>query len=203
MGKDPTKIIFLIPDYFENLGIEEQSTIISGKTLGNSFILGHPTNGVLGTAVAVGGGQIVLGESGRVETRNRIVNLNKRYPEHFRTTEFKGSPTTADWNITLFRLAMNQETNHLKAYNTVATFTPIARNNGTATTISITAKETVWGNDIIRYFIQTDSNDWQETNINEEVPLNQFGSDIKVRIVFLGSGGKDTYIEDLYIDYSG
>src|SRR3990167_5587772 len=42
-------------------GISANQTLISGS---NSFILGHEINGVLGVATGLGGGQIVLGQSG-------------------------------------------------------------------------------------------------------------------------------------------
>jgi len=43
--------------------------VISGS---NSFILGHPTNGKLGVATGLGGGQIVLGQSGANVTTELI-----------------------------------------------------------------------------------------------------------------------------------
>lgn len=43
----------------KNIVVKQTST--SGS---NSFIWGHPTNGVLGIANGLGGGQIVLGQSG-------------------------------------------------------------------------------------------------------------------------------------------
>ena len=57
--------------YIENLKIKQRNFVVkqlltSGS---NSFILGHPVNGILGVATGLGGGQIVLGQSGtNIET---------------------------------------------------------------------------------------------------------------------------------------
>lgn len=39
----------------------------------NSFILGHPVNGVLGVANGLGGGQIVLGDDGNIGSATEVV----------------------------------------------------------------------------------------------------------------------------------
>ena len=61
--------------------------VISGS---NSFILGHPTNGKLGVATGLGGGQIVLGQSGS----NVTTELIKRSYEWGTKNEFdRGTKT--------------------------------------------------------------------------------------------------------------
>jgi len=91
----------------ELIQIEENSTVIKTNTIGHSFILGHPTNGVLGTANGVDGEQIVLGEAGRSgETVVRVVNPNNTFREHFRDDDFidtgnsTGSLNTTDKSAT-------------------------------------------------------------------------------------------------------
>lgn len=62
---------FLIPFlYVEGIKIKQRNFVVSQEILvsSNSFILGHPVNGKLGIATGLGGGQIVLGQSGTTQT---------------------------------------------------------------------------------------------------------------------------------------
>jgi len=64
--------------YTENLKIKQRNFVIS-QTLSsssNSLILGHSINGKLGVANGLGGGQIVLGQSGDAST---IEIIRRRY----------------------------------------------------------------------------------------------------------------------------
>ena len=51
--------------YVENPKIKLKNLIVTKKSIGssNSFILGHPINGILGTANGIGGSQILLGST--------------------------------------------------------------------------------------------------------------------------------------------
>jgi hypothetical protein len=62
-----------IPNIFgENLMAWEEPHIIYDQDINNSFILGHSVNGVLGTATALGGGQVVLGDTDNYQTLLRV-----------------------------------------------------------------------------------------------------------------------------------
>src|SRR3990167_7618909 len=52
--------------YIENTKLKLRGVQISQKSISgsNSLIAGHPTNGIVGVAVGLGGGQIVVGQSG-------------------------------------------------------------------------------------------------------------------------------------------
>ena len=69
-------------------GISVKQNLLTGS---NSFILGHPTNGKLGIANGLGGGQIVLGQSGT----SQITDLVKRSYE-WRTKEDFEKGTKSD-----------------------------------------------------------------------------------------------------------
>ena len=62
--------------YIEGKKLKLRNIQISQNTISgsNSFILGHPINGRLGVATGLGGGQIVLGQSGS----NIVIDLMKR-----------------------------------------------------------------------------------------------------------------------------
>lgn len=203
LGNDPDTFPVLNADYTETLGLEEGPTVISTQTLGNAWIVGSSTNGLVGTNTGTqGGGQQVVGSNGRTTTVQRVVNPNRVFHEHFRDETFKASPTTAIWDTTNFRLAL--DTSGVGPTKVrVATFSSISLNNGTVTKALLSCTETIWGEDTIRYFIRTStSNDWEEVTNGEEYTFTNVGSDIQLRIVFTGNGGNDTYIEDLNVTMS-
>ena len=205
LGQDPDIIGVLNANWWEELGIEEQSTRAFTMTLGNSWIVGSSTNGIVGTNTAtMGGGQQVVGEDGRVTTLQRVVNPNKRYNEHFRDEDFKSTPFTADWNTTSYRLACNTATSHAAAYNTVATSGRIAYNDGEVARAVITSDETKYGGDIIKYFLTNDGGTtWKEFTKGVEGIFTGLGNeDLRFRIVFLGNGGASTYVENVRVSYS-
>ena len=85
---------------------------ISGS---NSFIFGHPTNGKFGTATALGGGQIVFGQSGI----NVSIELMKRAYEWKTKDDFeKGTIQNLDTsqgflqlgNVTLKNMLLEHKT---------------------------------------------------------------------------------------------
>jgi len=207
LGNDPETVFFLNADYDEEVGIDELSTIASTKTLGDAWIVGTATNGLVGVNTGtVGGGQQVVGGSGRIETIQRIVNPNDLFREHFTDEIFKdtGAPNTANWDTTNLRLAMSDSSDHSKAYNTTATTSQIFKNEQTVLTATLFADETKWNhNDLIKYFLSADGGEnWQEFELGVEQTLLIKGEDLRVKIVFFGNGAKDTYIENLQVKYT-
>ncbi len=207
LGNDPDVTFFLNTDYSESIGIEENSTTISGESLGNSWIVGSPTNGIVGTNLSTeGGGQQVVGSSGRALAIIRVVNPNNIFREHFRDTDFKDSPTTADWDTTNFRIAMTTATSKKRAYTpTVATFKSIFLNQETITKVTIDTDETKWGNDVIKYYFSSDGGregSWEEVTMGIEHTFKVQGADLRLRIVFSGNGANQTYLENIRISYT-
>lgn len=194
LGRNPPVFPTLVSGFDETLALEEGPTKTETNSIGTSFILGHPVNGVLGTST--------LGEAGRVLVLVRIVNPNRIFHEHFRTTLYKGVPFTADWNTTLFRLAMTTETSKAQLYNKVATFTSIAFNDGTVVRATVVCTETKFANDLIRYFMRTDpSNDWEEVTKGVEHNFTNAGVNLQLRVIMIGNGANETFLEDLDVAY--
>jgi len=68
------------------------NVITKTKTLGNAWIVGSSTNGIVGTNTGTqGGGQQVVGGDGRVETVRYVNNPNNIFQEFFNTTRFIGT----------------------------------------------------------------------------------------------------------------
>jgi hypothetical protein len=190
----------------ETIYIEENATKITTQTLGHSMVLGHSVNGKLGVVnLGVDGQQVVLGEANQVTTLVAVTSPNNTFREHFRDTTFQdgSAPNTANWDTTLFRLAMHTSGNHATIYNTIATSAEIALNDGTIVQATLTSTETKFGNDTIRYFLSADGgSNWEEVTAGTLHTFTNQGTDLRCRILMLGSGGKDTYITFLRVEYT-
>ncbi len=94
IGIEPdTQIIPYI--YIERVKVKLRSVSLKATSQNgsNSFILGHPVNGILGVATALGGSQIVLGAT----TDPITVELIKRSYEWTNKNEFeRGTKTNLD-----------------------------------------------------------------------------------------------------------
>lgn len=198
LGKPPEHLTVGVWEYFEDISIDELSTVVKLNSLGSSFILGHPTNGVLGTSA--------LGESGRVLTTYTITNPNLVFRERFHDDYFKDSTATntSDWNTTIKRLRMSSSSNHASIYNTITTSSSIAYNDGIITSATFNANENKWNaGDQIIYFLSADGGTtWEEIQNNTVHTFTVTGTDLRFKIVFIGNGGTETYIDYVRIEYS-
>lgn len=173
-------------------------------TLGHSFILGSAGNGVLGVNTGTEDGeQQVLGEAGRVETVVRVVNPGLTMIERFEFTTFKdASNTTADWDTSNSRLAMSSSGDHMVAYNTVATSLSVFLNVEDVVSVTLTADETVYGSDQILYYLSANGGGaWEEVTNGTAHTFVNSDNDLRFKVVFIGNGGADTYIENLQVVY--
>jgi len=84
----------------DTIVLEEGPTIVKTQDIGNSFIIGHSTNGVLGDTTGGGGEQIILGDDSGVEVFKSVSSPNNTFREHFRFTDFEDSSGTATWDTT-------------------------------------------------------------------------------------------------------
>ena len=73
--------------YIEGIKAKIRNVQISQNTISgsNSFIFGHPVNGKFGVATALGGGQIVFGQSGS----NIVIELMRRSYEWKSKVDFE------------------------------------------------------------------------------------------------------------------
>jgi len=138
---------------------------------------------------------IILGGAG---------DATQHFIERFGNTTYQASPTTANWDTTNLRLAMDTSDNHSTAYNTVATFSNISDVTDNIISATLTCTETKWNpNDVIKYFLSANGgSDWEEVTRGTAYTFTNVGNDLRARILFLGNGGVDTYIEDLEVRYT-
>lgn len=205
LGRPENKNI-IVKRFSQDVVVEANTVTMKKNYDGHSFILGHTTNGVLGTANGIDGSQIVLGEANRSIVLHRVFNPTDVYREHFRDTNFQDTdePNTADWDTTNFRLAMSTSANHATVYNTIAQSESIRYNDGTTITATLSCTETKWNPaDLIKYYLTANGGaTWEVVTKNTQHTFTVTGTDLKYRVIFFGNGGKDTYIEDLQVSYT-
>jgi len=95
----PEEAGFFVKKTEEIIIVEEGPVRITRNVIGNSWIVGSSTNGIVGTNTSTqGGGQQVVGSSGRSDVVEYVVAPNDRHVERFTTTNFKDTgSTTATW----------------------------------------------------------------------------------------------------------
>lgn len=84
----------------ENLYLEQGSTSISKRTLGNAWIVGSSTNGIVGPNTNTqNGSQQVVGGAGRLDILQFVLNPDDKYIERFQNTLFFDSASsTGSWS---------------------------------------------------------------------------------------------------------
>ena len=64
---------------------------------------------------------------------------------------------------------------------------------------TLTADETLFTGDIVRYYLQVDGTNFEEVTAETLHTFTNTGQELKDRIVFIGVGGSSTYIENLKV----
>ena len=99
LGNDPSVFQILMNDFDEELIIEDLACKLSTKGQGSVWIVGSPTNAIVGAWTGTAsGGQLTVGPTGQADTELvKIINPNNTFKEYFLDDEFKGTGTTAAW----------------------------------------------------------------------------------------------------------
>lgn len=202
---DDTRNLVLIGPFKEKLVVDPGPTLVIEGDIGDAFILGHSTNGVLGVANGTDGTQITLGDGKKgSDVWVRVVNPNKTFKEYFRFNTFhESSVGTANWDVNNHRLAMDTNPSHMSARATFAETKWIFANIQNVITARVTCDETIWGSDVITYLLSADDgNTWEEVELNTTHTFTTTGQYLIMRVVFIGQGGPDTYIKNLRVKYT-
>ena len=206
-ARDSTRDIILDRNN-EQVLMEENSTIITGDSIGHSWICGSASNSIVGVNLNTEDGQQqVVGSAGRITTVMRVLNPNNTFREHFRDNTFLDTDenNTANWNTTLYRLAMTTATDKKRAYMTMAVSRRIWFDAKICTRATFNADETLWGNDDVKYYLSADDGkegSWEEVKLGIEHTFATQGNKLKFRVLFSGNGANETYIENIRISYT-
>jgi len=151
------------------------------KTLGNSWIVGSSTNGLVGTNTSTeGGGQQVVGASGRVSTTQRVTNVGNSMRERFNFTTFEDTGvTTADWADTVGLLKMTN--------TEIAQSESVALNTGTITqaTMTVTFDAGVIGDLTLQ--LAADGSTFETVTNGTLHSFTATGTDLKFKITASGT----------------
>lgn len=173
----------------ETVKVEEGATKTTTISLGDSWIVGSATNAIVGTNTGTeGGGQQVVGASGRVTTVKSISSPGKRFPERFNTTTFEDTGvTTADWADTTGSLIMTN--------TEIAQSLSVAFADGTITTANmiVTLSAGVIGDLTIQLSADGGSNFENVTNGTTHSFTNT-GTDLKFKLTATGNVTVDSVI---------
>lgn len=166
----------------EKVQLEEQATVIEDNTYGNAWIVGSSTNGLVGTNTGTdGGGQQVVGGSGRTRTTLAVLNPNNTFRERFVDTTFENSgSTTADWADTAGQIAFTN--------TEVAVSNEVALANGTISTATITA--TLSSGVITDLAFELTANggsNWENVTHATQHNFTNTGTDLRFRITASGT----------------
>ena len=78
----------------------------------------------------------------------------------------------------------------------------VAYNDGTITRATLIANEITVGNDSFAYLLSADGGtNWEQVTNGVEHVFANTGTDLKFRIIGVGTGGANTYIDYLEIKY--
>ena len=171
----------------EKLVLKELATRVSTRTIGDSFILGHSTNGTLGSS-----NSNVLGDDRGAITVIRVVNPNNTFQEYFRTDTFKGASTTADWDTTNHWLEI--------AHNETCILSSIYKNNDTIYTITITMESDDDVTDLLIFLSANGGSNYEAVIHNTKHTFSNTGTDL--RILLGNTSGSTITITKVKVTYN-
>lgn len=172
-----------------------RQVLTTTATAPDVFILGHSSYGRLGTDK--------LGDAGMSsEVQVIMMQYNNTLVEEFIDNDFKGSGT-AYWDTTNGRLCMSSGSMHLPALSEQEIGVFFQDPTLQIQTINLTATEVKWNpTDSIRYYISTNNrSSWVEITPGTTLTLTP-GLTAWLKVVFLGNGNIDTYVDDLTAVYT-
>jgi len=158
-------------------------------------IFDDDTNGILGT-------NQLNSYTGDGFVTSQVIQHNGIYVEDFHDTDFKDTTLdTGYWDTTNKRLAMTSSTDQTQVYNTINQSEYIFKNLTTPITkAKLTGDETKFGNDTVLYYLSNDGkNTWEPVTNNVSHTFTNSGLSINWRILFVGNGANQTYIENLEV----
>lgn len=179
-GQLPETLVYL--RFFKNkVQLREGPTIVKERNIytdsNDSFILGHATNGVLGTANGVGGNQIILGDYTSSWVTQKIVNPDNTWRELIRDTTFKdASATTGTWDTTNYEWIF--------ANGNIIQTTSIFYNNETITDAEININEdNITNSGNLTYYLSANGgSDWESATLNSSHIFTSTGTDLRLKI---------------------
>lgn len=172
LGRDPETFPILNSNYSDTMNLEEGATKVFDRTLGNAWIVGSPTNGIVGPNTSTQGrGQQVVGGDGRIETVLAVVNFNNTYIEQFEFDVFEDKiNTTGLWSANGLALESGE-----KGYSDIIALTGITFTSATLNTDNEDS-------DLTYYLSADDGTTWEEVTPNVLHSFTVTGTKLRWRV---------------------
>lgn len=177
----PNDTTFTTKRFKEPIKIRNTVFRVFTKTLGNAWIVGSSTNGLVGANTSTqGGGQQVVGGNGRVQTLVQVSNKDKTYIDDFTTNMFKkSSTTTADWDASSGKLKFTS--------GEVAESEPIAYKDGLITFATITIDLSTGSSSDLTVQLTADGNNYETVTLGEKHSFTNIGETLQFKITSSGT----------------
>lgn len=162
----------------ESIKVETTEKVYT-EVIGESWIVGSSTNGLVGTNTGTqGGGQQVVGGSGRTETLRRVQSPNNVFNERFQYSTFEDTDTTtADWN--------DGSSGLLEMTNTeIGQSLSIAYGIGTVYTATMRCEFSSGDSGDVTCYLSADGgSNFEEVTLDTEHTFTNTGTDLRFKIV--------------------
>jgi hypothetical protein len=161
----------------ENVYVGEASVKIQKRTLGNAWIVGSSTNGIVGPNTNTQNGlQQVVGGAGREDVVAAVLNSGDKHIQRFNNTEFFDSTnSTGDWNSGNISLTSGETIR-----STIIAFN--GNNIGFATLNTDNSD-----NDLTYYLSANDGTNWEEVTPGVQHTFTNTGTKLKWRVDSTGT----------------
>ena len=173
----------ILKRFRETLMVRDVHTIVKTRAINDSFILGHPINGILGST------SIRLGDFRSDWQIVRVVHPDNTYIEKFYDDIFKDEGnTTANWDTSSHKLMFG---------STDQTAQSIVVYTDNKTIVAATVNVEYNGTGSFTVYLSADNGaNWEEVTLGERHIFNNTGQKLKWRIV-----GSNVEITSLTIQY--
>lgn len=192
LGRPEDKNI-TVKRYAEEIIVEDNPLHIKKQSLGNSWIVGSSTNGLVGTNTGtVGGGQQVVGPSSRTEVLQVVASPDKIFREHFYDNFYANTgSTTADWAVTPGQLSFTN--------TEIAVSNEIAYNHGTITKALLTVAISSGNLSDLSFELTADgASNWENITHASQHTFTNTGTDLRFRITASGT----VTVTSIRVEYS-
>ena len=174
---------------YETLIIEEGSIQVTQEVIGNSWIVGSATNGLVGTNTGTqGGGQQVVGGSGRTATIVSVESPNNLFVERFIFTNFNDTGNTSgDWGSGSLVMGSGETATSLSVYK------------GSVSVVNATLTLDNTTNVGVLQLSANGGSNWENVTNATNHSFTYIGSDLRFR---LGASGGTATIVSTKVQYN-
>lgn len=177
-------LLFVPKSLNEKVRIHAVPTVVETNTIGTSFILGHPTNGIMDTS------PILLGDHDGAVIQKSVENYNNLFYEPFYTNYFIDDTSSGTIVSNDYQLLASQ------------TFTskPIFYDSTSTRIVQTFVLSSTVTSGSVSFWAKTENGSYQEAANNAETTLTSPGSSLIIQIRHVSG---TALIDKYYVQYAG